>query len=189
MTDAPKKKRKKRKKRITPTQLTMREIKRRGWIAGIVEKVVPYSFIKQDLFGCIDIVAIEHAEGVSIDSGALVPGVIVNVVTRHGAKPISIIGIQATSALTGGNHAARRAKILAEPRARAWLEAGGKLEVWSWRKAGARGERKLWTLRREPITLAMFDEQPKVEPDVERDRRVRDEARKQRERPSSERAA
>jgi hypothetical protein len=58
-----------------------------------------------------------------------------------------ILGIQATAGGTGGAHAARRAKILAEPRARQWVEAGGRLELWSWAKQGARGKPKRWQLR------------------------------------------
>ncbi|HYM95805.1 MAG TPA: hypothetical protein VET26_00755 [Candidatus Sulfotelmatobacter sp.] len=97
-----------------------------GWIAGVVERRIPYKFITIDLFGCIDIVAIAGDR---------------------------IIGIQATS---DDNHASRRTKALAEPRLRAWLAAGGGFEVWSWGKKGAAGKRKLWTLRREQLELKML---------------------------------
>lgn len=65
----------------------------------------------------------------------------------------SIVGVQVTS---GSNHAARRSKILAEPRAKAWLEAGGLIEVWSVDKQGARGEVKRWVIRKEELVLADF---------------------------------
>lgn len=65
-----------------------------------------------------------------------------------------ILGIQACA---GASHAARVTKILAEPRARQWLQAGARLECWSWSKRGARGKAKRWTLRVEAITLEMFD--------------------------------
>ena len=42
-----------------------------------------------------------------------------------------IVLIQATS---GSNHSARVKKALAEPRLAGWLRAGGRFEVWSWRK-------------------------------------------------------
>lgn len=77
-----------------------------------------------DLLGCLDIVA-----------------------CREG---IGILGIQTT---TGSNHAARRKKMLAEPRLRAWFAAGGRAEIWSWSKRGGRDERKLWQLRREEIKV------------------------------------
>lgn len=56
-----------------------------------------------------------------------------------------ILAIQVTS---GSSVSARVAKIVDEPRAREWLAAGGLIEVHGWRKAGAKGKRKLWALRR-----------------------------------------
>ena len=61
-----------------------------------------------------------------------------------------IVAIQVTS----GDHVAHRiAKIYAEPRAREWLNAGGLIEVHGWRKCGARGKRKVWSLRRVAIEV------------------------------------
>lgn len=78
---------------MTPTARTLAECRKRGWIAQVVEQTIPRTFIKRDLFGCIDIVAV---------------------------TPEGIVGIQATSNLTGGNHGMRVQKILAEPRMREW---------------------------------------------------------------------
>ena len=80
-----------------------------------------------DLFGFIDILAI----------------------TPEGET----IGIQTTSA---SGASARRMKILTEccDAARAWLKAGNKIEVWSWRKHKERGENgKWWQVKRVEITL------------------------------------
>lgn len=118
---------KKRKKAKSPTARSLEECRKRGWIAGVVERWNQHAHVLQDLFGCIDIIAI---------------------------TPTGILAIQATSN-NGGNHSARVAKVLAEPRAKAWVEAGGKFEVWSWAKQGARKERKLWTLRVEDIAPAL----------------------------------
>ena len=109
---------------MTPTARTLAECKRRGWIAGVVERRIPYKPISIDLFGCIDIVV---------------------------AMPDGIVGIQACA---GASHAARRAKALAEPRLAAWLAAGARFEVWSWSKRGGRGKRKTWQLRAESLTVA-----------------------------------
>jgi hypothetical protein len=106
----------------SPTQRTLARLKELGFTAGIVEKWNQYARVRQDLFNFIDIVAIHP------DSG--------------------IIGIQACA---GGSHSARRAKILAEPKFLEWCKAGGRVEVWSWAKQGARGKRKTWTLRREEL--------------------------------------
>ena len=54
-------------------------------------------------------------------------------------------GIQVTS---GSNHAARLTKIKAEPRVRAWLEAGCLLELWSWAKRNGR-----WVARIQEVTV------------------------------------
>lgn len=118
---------KKRRKGKSPSAQTLAECRKRGWIAQSVEQRIPKSFITRDLFGVIDIVAI---------------------------TPGGILGIQAT----GGRHnAARRDKILAEPRALAWLRAGAALAVWNWEKQGPRGKRKVWTLREVPILCVDFE--------------------------------
>ena len=117
---------KKRKKPDSPTKRSLAECRKRGWDAQVVERWNQYAKKKFDLFGVIDIVAI---------------------------TPNGILGIQTTS---GDHHAERATKIHEEPRAGRWLNAGGKLEVWSWTKKGERGARKLWTLREETITADGF---------------------------------
>lgn len=133
---------KKRSKPASPTARTLAECRRRGWIAQVVEKFVrfPPPGHRVDLFGVLDLVAIvsEVDTSISYPFGEDPP--------RRG---VALLGIQACSGGTsgGGSTAARRDKILAEPRARAWVEAGGLLELWSWSKRGDRGKRKLWALR------------------------------------------
>lgn len=126
--------RKKRRKGTSPTARTLAECRKRGWIAQNVEQFVrfPPPGHRLDLFGVIDIVAIAPA-------GAVAP-----------SSNCNTIGIQATA--SAAHHAHRRDKILAEPRAKAWVEAGNGLELWSWSKRGDRGARKLWTLRVEVFT-------------------------------------
>lgn len=125
---------KKRKKSTSPTQRTLAECRKRGWIVQVVERYNPHARVLQDLFGVIDLVAIvSHMDA-----------------ERGRLQGDALLAIQACS---GTDHARRRDKILAEPRARAWIEAGGKLELWSWAKQGARGKRKLWTLRVEAFTV------------------------------------
>lgn len=122
--------RKKRKPSKTPTARTLEYCRKHGWIAQCVEQTIPKMFIKRDLFGVIDIIAITPER--------------------------QIIGIQATGDSVSGNVSTRKHKILAEPRALAWLLTGARLEVWGWGKRGAQGERKLWRLRVEPIAAEMF---------------------------------
>lgn len=110
---------------MSPTQRALAELKKLGAVAAIVERWNPYAKVRQDLFGFIDIVA------------CLGP---------------NLLALQVTSG-EGGNHAARVAKIKAEPRALAWLKAGGIIEVWSVAKRGGRGERKTWQIRKEAVTI------------------------------------
>lgn len=63
--------------------------------------------------------------------------------------------VQTTS---GANLAARRTKILAEPRAKMWLSGGGRIAVHGWRKLKKkRGKAATyWALRELAITLEDF---------------------------------
>jgi hypothetical protein len=109
---------------VTPSGRTLAECRKRGWRAQVVEQTIPHTFIKRDLFGCVDIVALDGLPGV--------------------------LGIQATD---GTSVSKRVKKIHGEcyEAAYAWLEAGNRLEVWGWAKQGKAGKRKAWTLRVEAI--------------------------------------
>lgn len=137
--DAPALAKAKRKKGTSPTARTLAECRKRGWIAGVVEQFVrfPPPGHKVDLFGVIDIVAVVPPEP---DYDCL------DVDGNTRMRPGAILAIQATAG-AGGAHAARRAKILAEPRARQWVDAGARLELWSWALQGDRGKAKRWKLR------------------------------------------
>lgn len=112
--------------KTSPTQRTLAECRKRGYDVQVVERWNQYARVRVDLFGVIDLVAI---------------------------TPDGILGIQACA---GGSHSARRDKISEEPRAARWIQAGAKLEIWSWAKRGDHGKRKLWTLRVETVQLADF---------------------------------
>lgn len=116
----------KRKKSTSPTQRTLAELRKRGWTAQVVERWNQHARVRVDLFGVIDLIALAPTE------------------LRLDGKRSAIVGIQACA---GPSHAARRDKILAEPRAKQWIEAGGCLELWSWSLRGDRGKQKRWTLR------------------------------------------
>ena len=114
---------KKRKKPFAATAHALAECRKRGWDADKVEQRLPRCFITKDLFGCIDILAMTES---------------------------TFLGLQVTA---GDNHAARKAKAMAEPRLRRWLQLGGRFAIWSYDKRGAAGARKLYQLREEEITL------------------------------------
>lgn len=138
---------------MSPTERSLAECRKRGWVAQVVERWNPHAHIRQDMFGCIDIVACVPQRRCQPDALGLCMNcerLVELYCTPCRERPGHVLGIQATS---GDNHAARVAKIKAEPRMKAWCEAGGRVEVWSWSKRGARGERKVWTLRVEEVVL------------------------------------
>lgn len=115
---------------MSPSARTIAECRKRGWTIQCVEQTIRIPggrTFKRDLFGVLDLVALTGA---------------------------GILGIQATG---GGNNSHRRAKILAEPRARLWLLNGARLAIWNWEKQGARGKRKTWQLREVEIVAADFE--------------------------------
>ena len=107
---------------MSPTQRSLELLRSMGYVAEVVERWVPQARVRLDFCGCIDILAV-HSE--------------------HG-----FLGVQATSA---SNVSARVKKAEVEPRLDVFLAAGGKFEVWGWGKKGAKGERKLWKVRRVEI--------------------------------------
>ena len=111
-----------------PTQRTLAYCRKRGWRVAVVEKWIPQTKRRIDLFGFGDLLALD-------------------------GQPGSLL-IQACAG--GGAPAKRVAKILDADHCEAacdWLAAGNRLEVWGWRKAGPKGKRKLWQVRRVAIVL------------------------------------
>jgi hypothetical protein len=106
----------------SPTSRSLDYARKQGWMAGVVERHNTFSHKKNDLFGFADI--------------AIAAG-----------RPLLV------QACAGSSHAARRTKLLGERLAQVGLAiaSGYHVEIWSWSKTGARGKRKLWTLRVEKI--------------------------------------
>ena len=51
---------------LSPTQLTLRELRKRGYITAVVEKWNPHAKIRQDLFGFIDVLGVGNGETVAV---------------------------------------------------------------------------------------------------------------------------
>ena len=122
-------------KGISPTQRTLKELRRLGYIVDIVERwlPIPGGFgRRRDLFNIIDIIALT-------DTG--------------------ILGVQSC-----GSSFSAHWKKLTEDEAentRNWLNTpGASLEIWGWRKLRSRlksgkvGKGMRWQPRVEPVTLA-----------------------------------
>lgn len=119
------------KSSMSPTQRTLRELRSMGRVCGIVERfnahVGPHG-IRQDLFGFIDVIALDPDRG--------------------------IVGVQCCAR---SGHAAHRTKILEErtDEAAEWLRCGGKIEIWSWAKQKLKrgGKAMRWKPKVEEITI------------------------------------
>jgi hypothetical protein len=111
---------------VTPTARSLKVLRERGYTPAKVEYFNPGTRRLHDLFGFIDLVALE-------------PGC------------AGLLAIQSTSD-NGGNVSARVTKMAQEPRAALWLACGNRVMVHGWAKRGARGKRKVWTLREITVT-------------------------------------
>ena len=111
---------------MSPTARSLAKLRADGYTAGVVEKWNAHAHIRQDFLGFADILAI-----------------------RPPAR-----GTLAIQACVTGDITKRLAKIAAEPRASAWLEAGNEIMVWGWAKRGPRGKRKTWTLTTRVVGLS-----------------------------------
>lgn len=107
-----------------PTARTLEWARKQGWKPDVVERWLPRAKVRKDLFGFIDIVALDGQYGVH--------------------------GIQATSS---DNITHRQEKLLELPLVLAWLDAGNRLSIVGWAKRGPRGARKLWTPRQVAVRL------------------------------------
>lgn len=104
---------------MTPSARCLQEGRKRGWLIDVVERRIQ-RIVTKDLFGCIDLVALDGQPG--------------------------LLGIQATSR---SNVRSRVKKIQTEcwPAMERWLQAGNRLQVWGWGKLrGRSGGRPLWKL-------------------------------------------
>ena len=90
---------------MTPTQLTLRHLRKEGWLlVEVVERWNPHARLRQDLFGMIDVIAV---------------------------RPNETMGVQTTSY---SNVPARVRKIAEHPNTPHIREAGWTLHVHGWRK-------------------------------------------------------
>lgn len=116
---------------MTPTARTMAHLRGLGYEVAVVERWNSYTRTRHDLYGFADLLAMRGRE---------------------------LLAVQATST---GNVSARVKKILAEPRAKLWVEPGSQrfIVVVGWAKRGARGKRKTWQVKEVPVDAGMFKEQ------------------------------
>lgn len=88
----------------SPTSLSLRELRKQGYTAQVVEKFIFWTKTRQDLFGGIDILSIKEGE--------------------------PILGVQATS---WDNVSTRVKKLKKIPELQLWIKCGYQLQVWGWK--------------------------------------------------------
>jgi hypothetical protein len=89
---------------LSPTQLTLRELRKQGYTAAVTERWNPFARIRQDLFGFVDVLGV-------------------------GEK--GTLAVQATS---DSHVSERVKKIADCEHIGAVREAGWQIEVWGWKK-------------------------------------------------------
>lgn len=116
---------------MTPTQRTLRELKRQGRVCAIVEKWIPHARVRKDMFGIIDVIALDPQRGV--------------------------VGVQSTGQDFAGHH--RKLTEQKAQECVDWLQTPGTvLELWGWRKVKKTrgGKQMIWAPRIREYTLADF---------------------------------
>lgn len=102
---------------MSPTARTLEWLRSRGWLVEVVEKWIPQSRTRRDLFGIADLIAV------------------------HPDRPETVL-IQATST---SNVTARIAKLIAAPGSKVWL-AQPHRELWvvGWKRYAKAEAGKHW---------------------------------------------
>ena len=120
-------------KGLSPTQRTLRELRRMGRTCAIAEKWQaipnhPGGGVRKDLFGFIDIISLDPKRGI---------GAIQSCGQNFSAHIQKIKNSECTEAVTE------------------WLLCGGGLEVWGWRKLKRKrgGKAMVWRPRVQAITV------------------------------------
>jgi len=105
--------------KMSPTQRTLKHLRKLGWCCQVVEKWIPRVNVRKDLFDAIDIVAIKRGVW-------------------------GVLGVQAT---TRTNLSHRLAKAAASPALELWLWCRNHFQVWGWSQVNGIWRPKIVTLR------------------------------------------
>ena len=122
---------------MTPTARTLARLRRRGYVAGVVERFIAGAGergqgIRRDFLGCIDIIAVKTGS--------------------------PILGVQATSVANVSSRVAKARKI---PELRVWLATGAAFQVWGWVKRRGRWHPKIVELRAEDLADVVLERPPR----------------------------
>jgi hypothetical protein len=117
---------------VTPTALTMRFLRRAGYLVDVVERWIPGAQIRRDLFGIGDLLA------VTVDEAPLM--------------------VQATSL---PNVSARVKKAQGCPGLAVWLRTGSRFQVFGWTRWRGRWVPKIIELRGPDLDATVLSRPPR----------------------------
>lgn len=126
----------------SPTQRSLQKLRNEGYDPAIVEHWNPFAKIRQDLWNCLDIIAVDGS---------------------------GVLGVQVTS---GAHVANRLTKLRKNPLVPVIMASGIRIEIHGWRKLRSRAKKKVrerWECRvvaltpellnpRDPNNLDMFQD-------------------------------
>lgn len=113
----------------SPTQRSLQKLRNEGYEPAIVEHWNPFAKIRQDLWNCLDLIAVNGS---------------------------GILGVQTTS---GAHVAHRVAKLRANPLVPVIMASGIRIEIHGWRKLRSRGKKpkERWECRVVALTPEMLN--------------------------------
>jgi hypothetical protein len=117
---------------MTPTALTMRHLRRAGYLVDVVERWIPGAEIRRDLFGIGDLLA------ATVDEPPLM--------------------VQATSL---GNVSARVKKARGCPALAVWLRTGARFQVFGWAKFAGTWRPKIVELQGSDLDATVLSRPPR----------------------------
>jgi hypothetical protein len=117
---------------MTPTGLTLRYLRRNGYLCDVAERWIPGAGIRRDLFGIIDLLAI------GIDE--------------------PVLGIQCTSL---ANVSSRLKKAQHCPALAVWLRTGARFQVIGWAKRRGRWLPKIVELKGADMAATVLSRPPR----------------------------
>jgi hypothetical protein len=120
---------------VTPTALTLRLLRRRGYLADVCEGwlPIPGKSIRRDLFGAFDVVGLH----------------------------LDVPGVTAVQITTLPNLPARVAKLRGLASVRRWLACGNQVELHGWSKRGRRWRVKRVMLRAADLAPIVVEAPPR----------------------------
>lgn len=116
--------RKVRRKPFAANNESRKRLESEGWTVAITETTIPHTFIKRDLYGLFDMIAMSGTRGV--------------------------LFVQVTGGTSTSNFHARVAKVRQSPITGIVLSAGARIQVHSWETVKGQTERKLRVLEITP---------------------------------------